>query len=34
MNFGLSDKKLYFAAIDCLIVTLTSFIFALLATQK
>lgn len=34
MSFGLNDNKLYFAIIDCLIITLASFILALLATQK
>jgi hypothetical protein len=34
MLFGLGDNKLYLATIDCLIVTLVSFILALLATKK
>jgi hypothetical protein len=34
MIFGLSDNKLYLATIDCLIVTLISFLLALISTQK
>jgi hypothetical protein len=34
MNFGFSDNKLYLATIDCLIITLISFILALMTTQK
>jgi hypothetical protein len=32
--YGFADNRLYLASIDCLIVTLISFILALLATQK
>jgi hypothetical protein len=34
MIFGFSDNKLYLATIDCMIVTLASFLLALLTMQK
>lgn len=34
LSYGFSDNKLYLATIDCLIVTIISFLLALIATQK
>lgn len=34
MIFGFTDSQLYLATIDCLVVTITAFLFALISTQK
>jgi hypothetical protein len=34
MIFGFTDSQLYLATIDCLVVTIAAFLFALISTQK